>query len=82
MKRVKSACILQTLLFEQKPELALSRAEALKLNQEEIERYEANMKRARTRYQILDKTELENGSVLMHVRKQYNDKTDVSEYFE
>lgn len=81
MKRVKSACILQTLLFEQKPELGLSREGALKVNLEEIARYEANMQRARTRYQILDKTELENGSVLLHVRKQYNDKTDVSEYF-
>ena len=30
---------------------------------------------------FISEEELENGSILVHVRKQYNDKADVSEYF-
>jgi len=81
MKRVKAACILQTLVFLQKPELGYSKERALKINLEEIEHYKAKMERARTRYQIVDMAEQEDGSVVIHVRKQYNDKADVSEYF-
>ena len=39
------------------------------------------MDRSRTRYQITEETEQSDGSVLVRVRKQYNDKADVSEYF-
>lgn len=82
MKRVKSACILQTLVFAQKPELNYSKEYSLKLNREEIEHYKASLERARTRYQILDTVEQDDGSIVIHVRKQYSDKVDVSEYFE
>ena len=82
MKRVKSACILQTLVFAQKPEMGYSKERALQINKEEIEHYKATLERTRTRYQIIDTSEQEDGSVVVHVRKQYNDKADVSEYFE
>lgn len=82
MKRVKAACILQTLIFTQKPELGYSKESALKINNEEFEHYKAVLDRAGTRYQIVDTAEQEDGSVIVHVRKQYNDKADVSEYFE
>ena len=82
MKRVKAACILQTLVFAQKPEMGYSKERALKINQEEIEHYKATLERAKTRYQILDTVEQEDGSVVVHVRKQYNNKVDISEYFE
>ncbi|MBO5321397.1 MAG: hypothetical protein J6B22_02185 [Clostridia bacterium] len=82
MKRVKAACILQTLVFAQKPEMGYSKDRALKINQEEIEHYKATLERAKTRYQIIDTVEQEDGSIVVHVRKQYNDKADVSEYFE
>lgn len=81
LKRVKSACIFQTLVFSQKPELGLSKESALKANLDEIEHYKATLERAKTRYQIVDTVEENDGSVLIRVRKQYNDKTDVSEYF-
>ncbi len=81
MKRVKSACIYQTLVFAQREELGFSRASALAQNRDEIARYRAAMDRAGTRYQITDERELEDGSVEIRVRKQYNDRTDVSEYF-
>ena len=38
------------------------------------------MDRGRTRYQITEETEQSDGSVFVRVRKQYNDKADVSEY--
>ncbi len=82
MKRVKAACILQTLVFAQKPEMGYSKERALKINQEEIEHYKATLERTKTRYQIIDTVVQEDGSIVVHVRKQYNDKADVSEYFE
>ena len=81
MKRVKAACILQTLVFSQKPEMGYSKESALKINQEEIERYKKNLERVRTRYQIVDTAEQEDGTLVVHVRKQYNDNSDVAEYF-
>lgn len=82
MKRVKSACIFQTLLFTQKPELGYSKEHALKINREEVEHYKATLERARSKYQITDVAEQEDGSIIVHVRKQYNRTTDCSEYFE
>lgn len=81
MKRVKAACILQTLVFAQKPELGYSKDQALKINREEIVHYKATLARAKTRYQIIDEVEQADGSIIVHVRKQYNDKVDVTEYF-
>lgn len=82
MKRVKAACIFQTLIFMQKPEMGYSSEQALEINKGEVERYKASLERTKTRYQITDTLEQEDGSIVLHVRKQYNDKADVSEYFE
>ena len=81
MKRVKAACILQTLVFSQKPDCGLTREQQFKVNHDEVSHYKAMMDRSRTRYQIAEETEQSDGSVLVRVRKQYNDKADVSEYF-
>lgn len=81
MKRVKSACILQTLVFSQKPELGFSKSQALKANHEEFEHYKEALEHAKTRYQIDDTAEQEDGSLVVHVRKQYTSNADVSEYF-
>lgn len=81
MKRVKSACILQTLVFSQKNDFGYSRESILKLNHDEVEKYKKSLERTRTRYQILGEAEESDGSLVIHVRKQYNDKADVSEYF-
>ena len=82
MKRVKAACILQTLIFAQKPETGYTRDRALQINKDEVEHYKATLERSKTIYQIVDAVEQKDGSVVVHVRKQYNDKADVSEYFE
>ena len=39
------------------------------------------MDRTHTRYQIVSEEPQEDGSIIVRVRKQYNDKADVSEYF-
>lgn len=81
VKRVKSACIFQTLVFFQKPEPGYSKEKALKLNREELQKYKEALEHAKNRYQIDDTVEQEDGSLVVHVRKQYTDKVDVSEYF-
>ena len=81
MKRVKAACILQTLVFAQKEDCGLTREQQLRLNRDEGSRYKATMDRSRTRYQITEETEQSDGSVIVRVRKQYSDRADVSEYF-
>lgn len=81
MKRVKAACIFQTLVFSQKEDCGLTREQQLKLNREEVARYRMTMDRCRVRYQITEETEQSDGSVLVRVRKQYNDKAEVKEYF-
>lgn len=81
MKRVKAACILQTLVFSQKPEMGYSKEQSLKLCHEEVEHYKAALERARTKYVITEETEQDDGSVVIRVKKQYNNKADVSEYF-
>lgn len=81
MKRVKAACILQTLVFMQKEDCGLSPSTILDMNRREVENYKKTLERSRTRYQITRQEEQPDGSILLHVRKQYNDKADVSEYF-
>ena len=81
MKRVQAACIMQTLLFSQKPEYGYSKDRALALNREEYEQYQAKLSRNKIRYQIASETETPEGALLVRVRKQYNDMVDVTEYF-
>lgn len=81
MKRVKAACIYQTLCFLQKEDYGLTPEQALKYNREEVAKYKADMDKNKTRYQILEKTENKDGSITIKVRKQYNATTPVDEYF-
>ena len=81
MKRVKAAVILQTLVFQQKEDCGFSRDQILNLNRQEVSRYKKTLDQTRTRYQIVSEEEQENGSIIIRVRKQYNDKADVAEYF-
>ena len=82
MKRVRAACIFQTLVFGQKPENGFSPEQAQRLNRDELEKYKAQLERTKTRYQITDEAVEADGSIVIRVRKQYNDSTDVSEYFQ
>ena len=51
------------------------------MNKEEVEKYKASLEKNKTRFQIVEEKQQEDGSVLIRIRKQYNDKTDVAEYF-
>ncbi len=82
MKRVQSGCILQTLVFAQKEEMGYTKQQALKTNREEFEHYKLLLERSRTRYQIVSEDVREDGALVVRVRKQLNNKTDVSEYFD
>lgn len=81
MKRVQAGCIMQTLIFIQKEDHGFDRETALRFNRAELEQYKAQLERTRTRHVITDVQELEDGSIQVRVRKQYNAKVDVDEYF-
>ena len=81
MKRVKAACIQQTLVFMQKEDCGLSHSAIVSQNRSEVNRYKQSMDRTHTRYQIVSEEEQPDGSILLRVRKQYNDKASVEEYF-
>lgn len=81
MKRVKAGCILQTLVFLQKEDCGFSKEAQLKYNREEVEKYKKDLEKNKTRYQIIEVAEQPDASIIVHVRKQLNDKADVDEYF-
>lgn len=70
MKRIKAACIRQTLHFMLKEDLGHEYAR--KMVQEEVKKYKTGLDRNRTQYKILSETELEDGSIVMEIIKQYN----------
>jgi len=81
MKRIKAASILQTLVFSQKEDAGFTPAQALELNRAEVEHYKATLCKSGARHQINEVTEQPDGSIIVRVRKQYNSKADVDEYF-
>ena len=81
MKRVKSGCILQTLVFMQKEDCGYSIDSQRIYNNEEFEKYKKDLEKNKTRYQIISVKEMKDASIIVHTRKHLNDKTDVSEYF-
>ena len=70
MKRIKEACICQTLHFMLKEEVGHDYA--VRIVQEEIAKYKASLEKSGTKYKILEETEQPDGSVLIKIKKQYN----------
>lgn len=70
MKRIKAACICQTLLFLPKDDVGHDYA--VKLVKEEFAQYKKTLERNRTQYRILSEAEQPDGSILVKVIKQYN----------
>ena len=70
MKRVKAACICQTLHFMLKDDT--DHLYAVKQVRDEVEQYKKNLERNRTQYKIVEQTEQPDGSILVKVIKQYN----------
>lgn len=70
MKRVKAACITQTLHFMLKEDVGNDYAR--KLVEEDVKKYKAGLERTRNKYKILSEQTLEDGSVMIEIKKQYN----------
>lgn len=79
MKRVKAACICQTLHFMLKEDLP--REYAVKLVDEEVAAYKASLAKHNTLYKITEESREDDGSVIVNIIKQYN-QSPVGTYLE
>ncbi|MGN0599404.1 MAG: hypothetical protein ACI4JK_05860 [Oscillospiraceae bacterium] len=70
MKRVKAACICQTLHFMLKEDVAHDYA--VDLVEQEVEQYKKTLERSHTQYKIVEQTVQQDGSIIIKVIKQYN----------
>lgn len=70
MKRVKAACITQTLHFMLKE--GLGHDYAVRLVKEEVAKYKMQLEKSATKYRILSETEQQDGSIIIEIKKQYN----------
>lgn len=70
MKRVKAACICQTLPFMLKEDVGHDYA--VKQVKEEVSQYKKTLERNHTQYRIAEETEQSDGSMILKVIKQYN----------
>ena len=70
MKRVKAACICQTLHFKLKEDAAHDWA--VKQTAQEVEQYKKTLVRSRTQHKIVEQTVQPDGSIIVKVMKQYN----------
>jgi len=70
MKRIQSACICQTLHFQLKD--GISNSFNIRAVQEEVKHYKELLDRHRTPYQIEEERTEKDGSVIIRIRRQYN----------
>lgn len=70
MKRIKSACLEQTVHFELKADIE-HEAAVLAVRQE-AEKYKQSMDRRHVKYKVLEEKTLPDGSIQMKIKKQYN----------
>ena len=70
MKRVKAACIIQTLHFLLKEEVGHDYA--IQLVSEEVKKYKEQLNKNKVQYKILSEEAQADGSVIIEIKKQYN----------
>ncbi len=70
MKRVKAACICQTLHFMLKEDV--EHGYAVRLVNEEVENYKKKLEQNRTQYKIVEEVTQPDGSISIKLIKQYN----------
>lgn len=70
MKRVKAACLTQTLHFMLKDDI--SHNYAVKFVDEEVKKYKEELDKRRVKYKILSEERQADGSVIIEIKKQYN----------
>lgn len=79
MKRIKAACLLQTVSFQPKDDYPSEFNR--KMVQKEYEAYKALMERRGTKYKILEENMQEDGSLIVKLKKQ-NNKQAIGDYFD
>lgn len=79
MKRIKAACLQQTIHFQLKDNVAPSAA--VYAVRQEVEHYKAQLERSHTRYQIIEETTQPDGSIMIKIKKQYNNH-DCGDYMD
>lgn len=70
MKRIKAACITQTLHFLLNEDVSSDYAK--KLITEEVKKYKDSLNKNKTQYKILSEEIQADGSVIIEIKKQYN----------
>ena len=68
MKRIKAACLLQTVCFQ--PKDACPSELDKKQVRKEYEAYKAQMKRRGTQFKILEENVQEDGSIIIKIKKR------------
>ncbi len=70
MKRIKAACLEQTIHFQLKD--GISAELAKRQVRQEYESYKAQMDRHKTQYKIIEEAEQPDGSLIVKIKKQNN----------
>lgn len=78
MKRIKSACLEQTVHFQLKEDVPHDAAIAAVKG--ELEQYKAQLDRNHTKYQITEEVPQADGSIIIKIKKQYN-RHSCADYF-
>ena len=79
MKRIKSACLELTIQFLLKDNIG--HAAAIQAVKEEVAHYKSLLDRNHTKYKILQEKDQADGSVIIKMKKQYNNY-DYGDYFD
>ncbi len=77
MKRIQSACLEQTIRFVMKDDIP--REEARQMVRAEYRHYLEQMDRNRTGYKVLEELPQADGSLIVRLKRQYNNY-DVGDY--
>lgn len=77
MKRIKAACVCQTLHFQLKE--GVEHNFAVESVRQEVAHYKKQLERNGTQYKILEENTLPDGSILLKIIKQYN-QSPVGDY--
>lgn len=79
MKRIKAACLEQTIHFQPKDGISseLTRQQV----RQEYESYRVQLDRNRTKYKIIEEAEQPDGSLIIKIKKQ-NNTQPVGDYLE
>ena len=80
MKRIKAACLLQTVCFQPKDDSLPASVNQLQTYQE-YENYKEMMQRHGIRFKILEESPQSNGALIVKLKKQ-NNQQPVGDYFQ